>query len=51
METRTKEITYAKNKKIKLGIIPGHFATNHSHAGRVTPSECGRDHESSGGGL
>ena len=31
METRTKEITYAKNKKIKLGVIPGHFATNHSH--------------------
>ena len=31
METRTKEITYAKNPKIKLRIIPGHFATNHSH--------------------
>lgn len=31
METRTKEITYNKNKRIKIGIIPGHFATNHSH--------------------
>lgn len=25
------EIAYKKNKRIKLGIIPGHFATNHSH--------------------
>lgn len=31
MERRTKEITYAKNKRIKIGVIPGHFATNHSH--------------------
>ena len=31
MENRTKEITYAKNKRIKLSVIPGHFATNHSH--------------------
>lgn len=31
MEKRMIEITYKKNKHIKLGIIPGHFATNHSH--------------------
>lgn len=31
MENRTQEITYSKNKHIKIGIIPGHFATNHSH--------------------
>ncbi len=31
MENRTQEITYSKNPKIKIGIIPGHFATNHSH--------------------
>lgn len=31
MERRTKEITYSKNPRIKIGVIPGHFATNHSH--------------------
>lgn len=31
MESRLIEITSKKNKKIKMGIIPGHFATNHSH--------------------
>lgn len=31
METRAREITYSKHKHVKLNIIPGHFATNHSH--------------------
>lgn len=31
MERRMQEIAYSKNKHIKIGIIPGHFATNHSH--------------------
>lgn len=31
METRIHEIFSNSNKKIKIGVIPGHFATNHSH--------------------
>lgn len=31
METRLQEIRSKENKDIKIGIIPGHFATNHSH--------------------
>lgn len=31
METRITEIKSKNNKNIKIGIIPGHFATNHSH--------------------
>lgn len=31
MEKRMQEISNKKNKHIKIGIIPGHFATNHSH--------------------
>lgn len=31
METRLQEIRARGNKEIKIGIIPGHFATNHSH--------------------
>lgn len=31
METRLQEIRSKHNKEIKIGIIPGHFATNHSH--------------------
>jgi orotate phosphoribosyltransferase len=31
METRTIEIASNRNDNIKIGIIPGHFATNHSH--------------------
>ena len=31
METRIQEIAARGNKSIKIGIIPGHFATNHSH--------------------
>ena len=31
METRLQEIRSRSNKEIKIGIIPGHFATNHSH--------------------
>ncbi|MCM1300021.1 MAG: orotate phosphoribosyltransferase [Firmicutes bacterium] len=31
MENRTREIVSNKHKHVKLGIIPGHFATNHSH--------------------
>lgn len=31
MESRMQEIRSSKDKHIKIGIIPGHFATNHSH--------------------
>jgi len=31
MENRMTEIASKKNRQIKIGIIPGHFATNHSH--------------------
>lgn len=31
METRLQEIRARGNREIKIGIIPGHFATNHSH--------------------
>ncbi|MGN1090657.1 MAG: orotate phosphoribosyltransferase [Huintestinicola sp.] len=31
MENRAIEITAASNPRIKFKIIPGHFATNHSH--------------------
>ncbi|MCM1227292.1 MAG: orotate phosphoribosyltransferase [Clostridium sp.] len=31
METREREIASSVNKRIKIGVIPGHFATNHSH--------------------
>lgn len=31
MESRTTEISSRKSHDIKIGIIPGHFATNHSH--------------------
>ncbi len=31
MENRVHEITAKSNKKVKIGVIPGHFATNHSH--------------------
>ncbi len=31
MEGRAQTIESRKNKKIKISIIPGHFATNHSH--------------------
>lgn len=31
MESRMIEIQSKYNNKIKLGVIPGHFATNHSH--------------------
>ena len=31
METRLQEIRARSNKDIRIGIIPGHFATNHSH--------------------
>ncbi len=31
METRLQEIAARGNKNVKIGIIPGHFATNHSH--------------------
>ena len=31
MENRIQTITSSKNSRIKIGIIPGHFATNHSH--------------------
>lgn len=31
METRILEIKSKFNSKIKIGVIPGHFATNHSH--------------------
>ena len=31
METRLQEIAARGNKNVKIGVIPGHFATNHSH--------------------
>ncbi len=31
METRQIDITARNNKNVRLGLIPGHFATNHSH--------------------
>ena len=31
MESRKKMISAKGNKQIQMGIIPGHFATNHSH--------------------
>lgn len=31
MENRIQTIECPKNRRIKIGIIPGHFATNHSH--------------------
>lgn len=31
METRSKEIAAKNNKNLKIKILPGHFATNHSH--------------------
>ena len=31
METRIREITAKGNRTLKIGVIPGHFATNHSH--------------------
>ena len=31
METRIQEIAARGNKSVKIGVIPGHFATNHSH--------------------
>ena len=31
MENRIKNITSAKNSRVTINIIPGHFATNHSH--------------------
>ena len=31
MENRQIVITAQNNNNVKLGLIPGHFATNHSH--------------------
>lgn len=31
MEARTIQITSGRNNNISIGVIPGHFATNHSH--------------------
>ncbi len=31
MEERAMEVKYKNNKKVVMRIIPGHFATNHSH--------------------
>lgn len=31
METRIQEIAARGNRNVKIGVIPGHFATNHSH--------------------
>jgi len=31
MENRQIDITAKNNNSVKLGVIPGHFATNHSH--------------------
>ena len=43
METRILEIKSKSNSKIKIGVIPGHFATNHSHVNYyldITPIKC-----------
>lgn len=31
MESRAKIISSSRNKRVKISVIPGHFATNHSH--------------------
>ncbi|MDR1002531.1 MAG: orotate phosphoribosyltransferase [Oscillospiraceae bacterium] len=31
MESRAYELSSSVNKKLKISVIPGHFATNHSH--------------------
>ncbi|HBT65476.1 MAG TPA: orotate phosphoribosyltransferase [Ruminococcaceae bacterium] len=31
MENRLQEIRSRSNRNVKIGLIPGHFATNHSH--------------------
>ena len=31
MEERLQTIQSGKNKKVQIGVIPGHYATNHSH--------------------
>ncbi len=31
MESRAKIISSKRNKRVKISVIPGHFATNHSH--------------------
>ncbi|MBQ8108063.1 MAG: orotate phosphoribosyltransferase [Ruminococcus sp.] len=31
MEDRMQTIQSRKNKKVQIGVIPGHYATNHSH--------------------
>lgn len=31
MDFTMKEVKAARNKRIRFGILPGHFATNHSH--------------------
>lgn len=31
MENRISEINAENNQRIRIGVIPGHFATNHSH--------------------
>ena len=31
MEERLQTIQSSKNKKVQIGVIPGHYATNHSH--------------------
>ncbi|MBR1750330.1 MAG: orotate phosphoribosyltransferase [Ruminococcus sp.] len=31
MEERMQTIESSRNKKVKIGVIPGHYATNHSH--------------------
>lgn len=31
MESRAKIISSSRNKRVKINVIPGHFATNHSH--------------------
>ncbi len=31
MENRVQSIVSRENKSVTIGVIPGHFATNHSH--------------------
>lgn len=44
MESRAQLITSSKSRKISIKVIPGHFATNHSHINKyidMTSVKCG----------
>ena len=46
METRAQSIKSKKNKKISIDLIPGHFATSHSHVNYyidLTTAKCNQE--------